>query len=363
MRLRCVVISLLLCCLPAAAQHVDFQAGARFKTAIINDEAAASGNYFIPSRTLAAARLSPYLSLGFGNLSSLHAALDFTKEFGSGTPCAKELSFWYQLDGAHWDVVAGAFPRELMQGEYSTLILSERKLFFDNIMEGLMVRFHNSRWMVETALDWNGRYGNGVHEQFNVISAGEGHFNSWFGMGWQAMFHHWANSMEVRGVFDDHVLNAFLRFDLGESLGLQCLTLDPGLVLSYHANRIAGDRRAPMGFLLKSELMHWGFGLRNEAYYGPSQAPFWKDYDTGGNPLGENLYFRSGFWQVRSDGTATPGFFDRLELFWEPVNTPLIGIRIGVTTFFASGAYAGIQQAGVLKLNLENIFNRNNENN
>lgn len=353
---RILVLSLLLALvLPARAQRVSLEADIRFHSALVNNEFDVSDNALMPSLTIAVARLTPYVGLRFGEGDHrLMAGADAVRDFGTpGTPLTVEPVFWYQYNWKSFTLAAGIYPRALLGGEYSSAILSDPVRFYDAHLEGFMLRWKKGRSNYEIALDWNGKYGAGRREQFNVISAGRGWLNSWLGFGWEGMFHHYACSQEVNGVVDDHILHPYVLADFSSFTGLEALSLQAGAIVGYQADRITSRRSIPVGASLVADVRKWGFGLRNEAYYGDSQAPYFHDRDEAGNIYASNLYIRSSVWEIRPGGGS--GFYDRIDLYWGKRLCPQVNVSVRLVAHFTGSGFLGTQQIGQVLVNLDRL--------
>ncbi len=349
-----VVFLLLALFLPVSAQRVSLDADVRFHTALVNNEFDVSGNALMPSLTIAVARLTPYVGLRFGEgRHRLTAGLDVVRDFGTpGLPLTTEPAFWYQFNGNSFMLAAGIFPRALLKGEYSSAILSDPVRFYDAHLEGFLLSWTKGRSHYEIALDWNGKYGPGRREQFNVISAGKGWVAPWLALGWEGMFHHYACSQEVNGVVDDHLLHPYVLADFSAFTGMEALSLQAGAMVGYQADRITSRRSIPVGATVVADVRKWGFGIRNEAYYGDSQAPYFHDKDEAGNMYGSNLYIRSSVWEIRPGGGS--GFYDRLDLYWGKRLCPEVSVSVRLVAHFAGG-FLGTQQIGQVLVNLDRL--------
>ena len=339
---------------------VEFIADVEFDTAIINDEFGPSHDQLQPSGTTAGARISPRVGLGFGRGNRVMLGADIAKDFGSSVPVYAEFSLWYQntiplKKGGEFTFGAGIIPYSKSIGDYTTLIFSEQSCFTDFNFDGFMFQLSKDDNVFEFLFDWNGMMSKTRHEEFYFVSYGLLYLAPVVALGYQGSFHHYASSEEVRGVVDDHVLNPFVLLDFSSLTGMQALSLNIGGIAGYQRDRVAGQRKYPLGADVRLEARHWNVGIVNEAYYGQSQAPFYKSLDPAGEPYEDRLYFRDAVWQITPD--AHHGFYDRLEVFWAPHISDWIDISVKVVAHFAGG-FTGTQQIGEVKVNLEDIFAR-----
>ena len=346
-----------------------------FNYAFVNNEFDASDGLFVPSGTVAAARVSPYAGLeinrGVYGTHRLMAGIDVMKNFGENPTSFgaendpslenkalfREITLWYQyarkFGKTGFMAAAGVFPRHLCGGKYTTAVFSDGVRFFDNNAEGLMLKWNRPRSNYEVILDWNGLYGTDRREQFNILSYGECYLTGRLYLGWQGMFHHYANSVNAGGVVDDHLLNPFVAYDFTGTVPVEVLTLSAGAYLGYQRDRrISNSLKTPFGGSIVADVRNWRVGLRNELYYGHDLMPFFNDTDNAGIMYGTNLYMRSGSWKVSTDGA--PGIYDNAELYWKPVISEFVYIKISAIAHFQPG-FVGWQQLLILNFDLEKI--------
>ena len=306
MKKTLIALSLLLAALPAGAQMfpdlfgglfgqprvqqpaqpqkkaVELDYDLIFNWTFVNDEFDGGRWDLCPSGTLAGARLSPFLGIridrGEAGVHRILGGIDLFKEFGAHPTAAgfeadpllenarliREFSLYYRLDRSFGKTdmraVFGSFPRALTQGHYSPLIYSDAKVFYDNNFDGLLLSFRRPESLYEIGLDWNGMYGVDRREEFNVFTYGASSLADWFALGWEGMFHHYADSDHAKGVVDDHILHPWARFDFAERTGLQALRLEAGPVAYYCRDRRYHGHEFRFGGLAVTDLRQWNFG-------------------------------------------------------------------------------------------------------
>jgi hypothetical protein len=344
-----------LAALSLGAQKVTPQVGVTFEGRFVNDEFDASGQSLMASGTLGAARLFPYAGIRFGKIHGLYAGVDVVQDFGvSPIKPMVELAIWYQLRKEHFSLYAGLIPCGKLKGSYSSAIWSDANAFYDGILDGLILQGTYDRSFWEVGLDWCGKYGDHSREQFSITTAGDLWFTNWLSLGWEGLFHHFACSVQQKGVVDDHLFHPFLKWDFASFTGMQKLELHTGAMIGYQVDRLMERKSFPVGADLVLEVQKWNFGLRNEAYYGGSQAPFYKLTDETGEVYGDKLYFRSSIWQITPD--ATPGFYDRVDAYWEKgfwEDRVSLGVRLAA--HFGQGGFLGWQQLLSATVKIDNI--------
>ena len=363
---------------------VHFDYNAHFDWFFVNNEYSASQQAYGPSRTMTGLRLTPLVGLRIeqpnGMKHRLLAGIDIEKDFGAnpyvyGTEdeqdrkqqnwnLFREIKIYYtfeaQFKKTNFSVVAGIFPRYETRGKYTTAILSDPVRFYDNNIEGLLLRFARPKSYYEVGLDWNGKYGEWRHEQFNIFSYGDVYILPWLHFGWQGMFHHYAGAKQQPGVVDDHLLNPYFTFDFAPMSGLQALNLAVGPFVGYQRDRRWDEVKVPWGVDAVTEIRHWNVGIRNEFYYGMSQMPYYAVEDSMGNLYGDRLYMRGAYWQVRTDPGKLPAYYDRLEAYWQPRISDWLRVRIAAVLHFNEG-FSGWQQIATLVFDLDTLLKQRHE--
>ena len=341
-------------CLSASAQSIRPEWDVRFQTAVINDEFDISKCILAPSGTLAAFNFSPYAGIGFGEGHRVKMGVNVQKDFGTeGDKPRAEFAAWYQYNSKNgFTLAAGIFPFALIKGRYSTLIFSDASAFNDVHCDGVLLRWERERSNYEVALDWSGKLGATRREEFYVVSAGEGWVTPWLALCWEGCFHHYASSEAVQGVVDDHILHPYLQFEFSSLLPMDRFEISLGGVAGYQMDRLTDVRKLPLGADVVVDLSKWGFGVRNQFYYGQNQMPFFHEKDAAGQEFGKNLYFRSSWWQIRRDNVAE-GLYNRLDAYWTKSFGDYVNLGVHAVFHFDHLGLLGSQQILQARINLE----------
>ena len=163
---------------------------------------------FTPSMTIFGARLTPQVGLALtednGTQHRLMAGIDVMKDFGSGKDLAlfQEIQVYYNLrkkiNKTDMEIYAGIFPRKVSGGAYSQAFFSDSLRFYDNNLEGLLLKFKRPAAYFEVGCDWMGQYGQTRREKFMIYTAGEGKVLPFLSIGYAGYMLHYANSEQAR---------------------------------------------------------------------------------------------------------------------------------------------------------------------
>lgn len=328
---------------------------------------------FSRSMTIFGARLTPSVGLDVVSRPDTRhrviAGLDVMKDFGSPksdvSDHLQELTLYYNLEKrlgggrADMTIYAGIFPRKMMSDRYSTAFFSDSLTFYDNNLEGLLIKFRRPKAEFEVGCDWMGQIGQNQRERFMVFSSGEGEVAPFLTLGYAGYMYHFACSEEVTGVVDNILVNPYARFTFGHMMGLQAFDLRFGWLQGMQNDRKhVGTYTFPCGGEFDLEVRHWNFGLRNSLFYGMDMMPYYNNLDSGSYKYGNILYPGDPFYRIHDDGKTGPGSYDRLEFFWEPKVGEYLKIKVGALFHFHDFRYSGCRQMVRLDFNLHSLLNR-----
>lgn len=362
---------LLLLSLPAFAtsdkeHRLSFAYDADFEMNFDNREFYRSG--FSRSMTIFAARLTPSVGLDFqqddrtGHRLMLGA--DLMKDFGGkDKDIFREILLYYNfrkdIGDTELSLYAGIFPRSKTQDLYSEAFISDSLAFYDNNIEGILLKFRRPKAEFELGCDWMGQYGADSRERFLIFSSGEGKVAPVLSVGYAAYMYHFANSHVQKGVVDNILLNPWLRFDFGHFMGLQKFSLRLGFLQGMqHDRAYAANFVFPCGGEADLEIRNWNVGIRNDLFYGSDMMPYYNCVDNTGEKYGTRLYTGSPFYRVHDLDSGGAGIYDRFQVFYEPEIGKWLKIRIAALFHFNGQRYSGCQQQVTLKFNLQNLLTR-----
>lgn len=140
---------------------------------------------FSTSMTIFGARLTPAAGLEAvqkdGTSHRIMIGADVMKDFGApkeNSQLVKEINLYYRLekkfDKTRMSIYAGIFPRSNMSGNYSEAFFSDSLKFYDNNLEGILLKFKRPNAYFEVGCDWMGQYGESNRERFMIFTSGEG---------------------------------------------------------------------------------------------------------------------------------------------------------------------------------------------
>lgn len=322
---------------------------------------------FSKSMTIFGTHLTPSVGLtvtennGAGH--KLMLGVDMMKEFGSeeSLEVFHELTFFYkfekQFPKTKMGIYAGIFPRGTMEGSYSQAFFSDSLRFYDNNLEGILLKFHRPKAYFEVGCDWMGQYGATRREKFMIFTAGEGKVLPFMSLGYAGYMLHYANSGIAKGLVDNLLVNPFARFDLGYLTDMQSLSFRVGWLQAMQRDReYDGVFIFPYGLEFDQEIRKWNVGILNKVFYGMDMMPYYNNIDNAGLKYGSDLYFGDPFYRVHDDGSKGAGVYDRFELYYEPKIGDFLKLRISALFHFHNHGYSGCQQMVSLCFNLESLI-------
>ena len=123
-----------------------------------------------------------------------------------------------------------------------------------------------------------------------------------------------------------------------------------------HDRANVGHYVFPHGAEIDLDIKNWNVGIRNDFFFGTDMMPYYNNFDNAGLKYGSDLYYGDPFYRIHDDGTAGPGIYDRLELYYEPQIGGFLKIRVSALFHFHSFGYSGCQQMVSLRFNLDKLL-------
>lgn len=343
---------------------------------------------FTTSMTIFGARLTPAVGLSLqqknGVRHRIMTGIDVMKEFGatptpsgyapSDSPDAdprlnnlqlfKEITLYYsvakQIGKTDFAMLAGAFPRRFSEGSYSQAFFSDSLRFYDNNLEGLLLKFKRPKAYFEVGCDWMGMSGAYRKERFMIFTSGEGKVLPFLSLGYAAYLFHFAGAEVSPGVVDNALVNPWLCFNLSDYADMQKLSFRLGWLQSLQNDRVhVGKYVFPGGGEFVADVQKWDVGLRNELFVGVDMMPYYNCNDTGGYKYGSLLYMGSPFYRVYDCQTDKVGLFDRLEVYYAPkFGAPYLDLKVSAQFYFSARGYSGCRQMVSLNFNLQELLGK-----
>ena len=308
-----------------------------------NREYGEPSNMVAPSTTLFGANMSPELGLGWGYGHSLMVGAtipaDRESENFMGEP---EFVAYYAYEGKTFSTALGLLPRKKLFGRYSYAFFSDTYRFYNPTIKGWLVQYDKPDWFVEFGGDWNGLYSPTGRDNFTLFVAGESHKSITYA-GYTALLHHLFSEANVTNSLSD----IYVGLDFSELLRNAKLSVQVAWVNGYQSRR--GEVSSVVttkGFEAEINARYTDYGLRNTFYKGDNLMPLWDMPNGVGGNLGESLYFGDPFYRV-----GDKGFYNRLELFWEPKMSEGVSLRISSVHHY-DGVHWGWQQTVALSLSI-----------
>ena len=113
----------------------------------------------------------------------------------------REMTLYYMLDNktrdGSFEMYAGIFPRKASEGGYSDVFFSDSLKFYDNNLEGVLLKLRRPKAYFELGCDWMGQYSRNNRERFMVFSSGEGKVAPCLSLGYDGYMYHFASSEQV----------------------------------------------------------------------------------------------------------------------------------------------------------------------
>ena len=312
-----------------------------------NHEFARSHNAYIPSETIHFVRVTHLFGWTFEQSDNLTynmvLGVDLVKQMGTKVGALRDIVedipvFFesnYSDGTTTFNAALGSYPRKMVKGSYSELLMSEETVETDFNLDGAYLGFSKGRFMTELALDWMGKYGNTRKERFQILSYGNWDIIPALSVGWAGSFYHYAGSVQAPGVVDNHHLQAFVKYDFASESENSELSLKLSALGSYQKDRLLDDLRLPFGGELEAKAAWKSFGVRNVKAYTKDMLPFYDSTDSAGNLYGDMLYRGSKFYK---------GFYDLTELYWAPRITRKLDIKLSLRYHWGREGLLGTEQ-------------------
>ena len=139
---------------------------------------------FSESMTIFGARLTPSVGVSVSQGNSLThrlmAGVDVMKDFGDSLAAKdllREVTLYYNMEKRfkrnEFTMYAGIFPRKTMEGRWGEAFFSDSLTFYDNNLEGLLLKLRRPKAYFELGADWMGLTGEYRRERFMIFTSGQ----------------------------------------------------------------------------------------------------------------------------------------------------------------------------------------------
>ncbi|MBR5054154.1 MAG: hypothetical protein IKX07_00995 [Bacteroidales bacterium] len=360
----------------------------------------ASDDIFMMTETYNVARFSPSAILRFDqNRSITHRlalGVDLTKNLGVNPTSEatysesehqqslrnfdliKDIFFYYnyrnRLGKGVLDFYAGIYPRTVLGGDYTRAIFADDLVYYDPNLEGMTVKYEAPRFRAEATFDILGKRGIDRVGGEMVSTAGAFKLIDWASLGWAASYAHSNGNYLAYCDTDVAYFNPYAKVDFGSKLGMQELSLKAGAIASYQLDYsiaseddetgISSGERAhfPMGAEAVLNVRNWDLGIEDTFYYGDNQMIYcsnsYADISSATVYSG-TIYSGQTFYYTRR---GYPSWYNRLELYWQPLNGGFVSTRISAVSHFIMpsgegedriGPFIGMQAKASVLFNLD----------
>ena len=336
--LMTALAALLLTAPKSMAQEVVW--GASFDFFFDNREYKSEINW---PQTLFGARIAPELGIRWAERHSLMMGIDLLANFGAKPfQTDNEIFGYYQYNAPKFKAFAGVVPRRKVIGDYPSAFFSDSVKYYDPNLTGLLLQYVGEKGYVEFGCNWNSMITNEKREKFLLFSAGRIRHGLFYAGYHLSMYHH-AGTYLDDGVVDNVLLHPHVGIDLSGKTGMQELSLQAGWLQAFQNDRkYVGDYVTPGGVQIELKVQKWNFGIFNTLYAGKDLMPYYMadpslDYGPG-------LYWGEPFYR-------TDNIYDRLEIYWQPVHTEIMKLRVASVHHY-DGRKWGWQQKVLFSVNL-----------
>lgn len=262
------------------------------------DNAEYSMSTYSTDQTMHGMNLTPELGLRLDDRQTVYAGVNLLKIAGSPSfTDAEDFLAYYQYKVPKVMFRAGAFPREDLLDNYSTLLFKDSIRYFRPVMHGVFVKVNNdNNDFFNVWLDWTGYGSESMRESFFVGVSGLKRKNVFFAE-MQSYLYHYANTTpttESLHVSEQFQMNLSLGASHSNQIGLDTLMFSIGGLLGLERDRAESSSfTKPIGLTIRFNAEYKGLGTDNTAYFGDKRMSFYNNH-------GDNLYWGTPFLQGSS---------------------------------------------------------------
>jgi hypothetical protein len=325
----------------------------------------------VESKTLFSTRLVPVVGIGWetGNKNGTrgrHSVMtggSVTLDFNVSPSYSRHLEalLYYRYSSPRYGLYVGRFERRSLIGLYSRAAYSGIASFYDNVIEGLAMQYHEPGGHVEVVFDWDSAQSHTARESFRLMIAGDVNrgprrWMRWLEAGFDVDWYHLASSADrYEGVLEHIMIDTWIGAGLERVIPwFERLSLGVGWLQSLDRDR---SKRLdtwlrPGGLTVDAAVQKWRVGIRNRYYHGlagtngGTQMPLWGDLkeEAGRVYKGDPMY-------------ASARRYNYTAVYWRPTigRGVDLNLELGV---HSDGRRVGFQQVIWLGVTLNDDFFR-----
>lgn len=262
------------------------------------DNAEYAASSYAVDQTMHGMNLMPELGLKLDERQTVYAGINALKIAGSSSFTDKEdFMAYYQYKTSNIMFRAGAFPKEDILDNYTTLLFKDSVRYFRPIMQGVFLKVNNNNNdFLNVWLDWTGYGSKDIRESFFVGASALKRKDLFFAE-MQSYLYHYANttpSTESFHVSEQVQMNLSLGVSHSNKSGLDTLMFSVGGLFGMERDRREGDNfEKPIGLTMRINAEYKGLGTENIAYFGDKRMSYYNNH-------GDNLYWGTPFLQDNS---------------------------------------------------------------
>lgn len=302
--------------------------------------------YAIP-QTIFGSRLEPQLGLEWSENNSINIGAEIFVSMGKENFFEQTLPLvYYNYSDSKFNLAAGIIPKSKMKGEYPTAFFSDSINYYQPIIQGCLASYTGRRGYVELGCSWVGLLSVDQREQFMIFSSAQ-FDKGLFTTGYYFNMMHYAMYKNSYGVVDNILGLYYIGMNVGKvGAVLDDLSFKIGVMAAMQRDRKYDTEEYPSGLYLDLSLQKWHIGIDNSLYVGGNLMPYYDGHEN--DYYGADLYYGDPFYR-------TSNIYNRLEVFWQAVNTARLNFKIS-SVFHFDGQVCDLQQIMKLTVKLGGDF-------
>ncbi|MDA9555020.1 hypothetical protein N9R54_02180 [Pelobium sp.] len=285
------------------------------------------------SQTIFGNRLSPEIGLKLDSFSRMRVGFNALYEFGSQKNKFYDKVapvVYYEYKKGIINFFIGAFPRLNLVDNFPRGLFKDTLNYYRPNVEGMLVKFENSKFRETVFLDWTSRQTNTDKETFLFGLSGKYKPGLVYLTHYAFMYHNAGAAIPIPGDFlqDNGGATAEIGIDLSHHTALDSLTISAGGMVSFERTRaISSSFNIPKGFISNLYASYRKFSVQNTFYAGQ----------------GHHIIYGDPFYTSKT--------YDRVDLGFTPIKFKNIEGKFVFSYHFLDGVLDN-QQAFFLRYNI-----------